>query len=806
MRPLLRLLPAAIVALGNAAFGQQPVTIRMMGGAWQGIPPKEATDPRSLARRAVFEAFHNENPDVTVVNAGGLEMVGDDSDSGFLMSMAGDTAPDVFYVNFRQYYQYVDEGFCRPLDDLIAQDPRVLDRINPTIMGVVKSYDGHVYAMPWYQVALAMYYRRDMFQAAGLDPGKPPRTWDEFYKDGQKLVESKPGLSGFAFGANPGDKAYLWIDFLWQAGGEAVVPTPSGVWKAALATPQGATALDFYRKLVRDTWTGPDGKTYGPMATLTPDLVTLRREDKVAMWFGYTTDLMLTSDEINPANVGIAALPAGPGGAQNEINAGMWAINANVKDPVKLAACWRFIKFFAGQEAARVNTARMVDMGLGALCNPIYLRKFGYTDVLSQVDPQYVQANEEEFSHGHPEPYGRNCQQVYLVMGDALDRARLENTPALAILKDVSKSMDEKLLGYTPPDVMAKRRSWATGIFAFVMCLVVFGLVALWRWGRTQTVDVVERLPAGVSRRKVRFFVALLVGPAAALILLWAYFPLARGMEIGFQDYHLIAPTKWVGLDNFIAVFCAPIFYKSLINSFLYVGLTILIGFGLPIALALMLEAVPVGRSFLRTLYYLPAMTSPLVIALLWKQLYDKSATGLLNQILLPIIHVLNGPVKALGWAPIKETHDWLGDPSLAMLAVVLPGIWAAMGPGSILYSAALKSVPNEGYEAADIDGATWWHKIRFITLPALRPLILINLLGVFIGGFKAFDNVFAMTMGGPLNATHTMGLEIWQNAFMFLKFGYATAAAWVMGAILVGFTLVQVKSLTRMKFSTAKS
>jgi multiple sugar transport system permease protein len=140
------------------------------------------------------------------------------------------------------------------------------------------------------------------------------------------------------------------------------------------------------------------------------------------------------------------------------------------------------------------------------------------------------------------------------------------------------------------------------------------------------------------------------------------------------------------------------------------------------------------------------------------------------------------------------------------MYAVVLPGIWAGAGPGSILYLAALKNISVERYEAADIDGANWWQKIRWITLPGLKPLILINLLGVFIAGFKAMENVFVLTSGGPVNATRTIGLEIWQNAFMYLKFGYATAAAWVMGSILIGFTLIQIRTLLRMRFSTAKS
>jgi multiple sugar transport system permease protein len=140
------------------------------------------------------------------------------------------------------------------------------------------------------------------------------------------------------------------------------------------------------------------------------------------------------------------------------------------------------------------------------------------------------------------------------------------------------------------------------------------------------------------------------------------------------------------------------------------------------------------------------------------------------------------------------------------MFAVVLPGVWAGAGPGSILYLAALKNISEDRYEAADLDGANWVKKIRYITLPGLKPLILINLLGVFIAGFKAMENIFVLTQGGPLNSTRTIGLEVWQNAFMFLKFGYATAAAWVMGSILIGFTLIQIRSLLRMRFSTARA
>jgi multiple sugar transport system permease protein len=261
-----------------------------------------------------------------------------------------------------------------------------------------------------------------------------------------------------------------------------------------------------------------------------------------------------------------------------------------------------------------------------------------------------------------------------------------------------------------------------------------------------------------------------------------------------------------VGLDNFIGVFTQPVFYRSLMNSFLYVGLSLAIGFFLPIALALALNEIPKGKVFFRTVFYLPAMTSPVVVSLVWRQLYEKTETGLLNTLLAPAIsHIINPFLTALGQPPVPTANDWLGNPTLAMFAVVLPGIWAGAGSGSILYLAALKNISTDRYEAADLDGAGWMQKIRYIALPGLKPLILTNLLGVFIAGFKAMENVFLLTQGGPLNATRTIGLEVWQNAFMYLKFGYATAAAWVMGSVLIGFTLIQIRTLLRMRFSTAR-
>lgn len=801
-----RALLTTLLAVASVLGFSQEIQIRMMAGGGYGIPPKEATATTTQVRRAVFEEFHRQNPGVRVVNAGGLTLAdGSQADNMFLMSMAGDQAPDLFYVNFRQYYTFLEQGFARPLDDLLARDKGVMERVNPTVKKVLTSFDGKIYAVPFFQVAVALYYRKDHFLEAGLDPNKPPKTWEEFYQYAQILSQKQKGRFGFIFSTPPG---YHWQNFLYQAGGEVVAPTDQGVWQSKINSPEAVTAVNFFKKLVVDKWKNEKGEMVGPAASISAKFGDDVRMGNTSMWFAYTNDVVLQNNgDLSPSVIGVSALPAGPAGTSNEINAGMWAINSQVKDPKKLEACWKFIKFFAGDEAARINTEKMVELGMGNLVNPMWLKKFGYQEYLADVDPSYVKANEELFKTGHPEPYGKNCQQIYSVLDQALDNARLDpGKDVREILVATEKDMNQKLLGYTPPEVLAKQRVWAFGILVVLVLLsATWATFAIRKAIRNQQY-VDERIIAGTKRSRIYTFMAICLGPAALSILIWAYYPLARGLTIAFQDYKITQGAKWVGLDNFIGVFSQPVFYQSLYNSFLYVFLLILIGFFLPIFLALALNEIPRGKVFFRTVFYLPAMTSSIVIAFLWKQFYDKTDQGLLNVLFGPIIeHIINPARKLVGWEAWPVINDWLGNPSLAIFAVVIPGIWAGAGPGSILYLAALKNISEDRYEAADLDGANWLQKIMHITLPGLKPLILINLLGVFIAGFKAMENIFVLTQGGPLNSTRTIGLEVWQNAFMYLKFGYATAAAWVMGAILIGFTLIQIRSLLKMRFTTAK-
>ena len=135
------------------------------------------------------------------------------------------------------------------------------------------------------------------------------------------------------------------------------------------------------------------------------------------------------------------------------------------------------------------------------------------------------------------------------------------------------------------------------------------------------------------------------------------------------------------------------------------------------------------------------------------------------------------------------------------MLCVVLPSAWASMGINSLLYLAALKSVPEETYEACEIDAGGIWAKLRHVTLPMLLPLILINFVGAFIATFHNMGNIFLLTFGGPGESTMVVGMRIWIEAYNNLRFSTATSMAWILGACLIGFTFLKLQILKRVEF-----
>lgn len=796
--------------LSSAQAQDQTVTIKV-GGAlpvW-GIPDRNGTSPAERAKRAVFDAFSRKHPNIRLERYSSLAIQGPAAESGILMAYAGGTAPDIVYANFRLLRNYVNQGFLRPLDELVARDPETLKRVQPAVLKELY-VDGKLYSVPSNQYVQALYYRKDLFRAAGLDPNRPPRDWNEFYNYAQKLTIPEKKQYGFVF--EQGSESYYWINFLWSAGGEAAVKTSGGPWLAAFNNDAGVAALEFYRKLIQGPWTDKNGKTWRGVCAHEPGPA--RRADisagRIGMWFAYQSDDIANMNQfdLNPSLLGIAPLPKGPTGkSANEINAAMWGINSSVKDTKKLEACWTFLKYMASDEAARERTRAYVENGLGQLVNPVELKRWGYEEYISANQRPWVESSKLLFETGKPEPNGPGMAFIYKLMNEPLDQALLyPDRPAWQILDASVTRINAKLLNYTPPEVMARRRQAAWAVF----WLLIAGIVGPTTFLATRSlVRAARAREAGLAKPatdspklplRIHLSAWAFMAPAVASVAIWAYLPLARGLMMAFQDYRILGGSRWVGMDNFIEAFYQESFRRGLVNSFYFTIWLLGLGFVLPIVVALLLNEIPKGKVLFRVLYYLPAVTTSVVVAMLFKQFWDPSPSGLANT----IKGVLD---PALGWLPNalwpEGPQKWLQDPTQAMFAVVVPLVWAGAGPGSIIYLAALQSIPDEMYEAADLDGAGFFSKIFRITIPTLTPLIVINLVGATVAAFKIMEPVLVQTGGGPDNATYTVGLEVWYNAFMYLKFGYATAAACMMAALLIGLTMYQLRVLQNVRYSS---
>ena len=429
------------------------------------------------------------------------------------------------------------------------------------------------------------------------------------------------------------------------------------------------------------------------------------------------------------------------------------------------------------------------------------LKRLGYEVEYEDYEPSFRKAMEDAPKYGRVQPHDLHYQHVegaeLAVPVDTIAYPGGDSKDPAAVIKASMDSANEKLYRVVPPDVERRRRFWGT--LAFCLGVPLVG-TALFLISRERVVRAApgRSAPAAIGRslrRRNALIAWALMAPALFTVLLWQYVPLLRGTTMAFYNFRLYGGSQFVGLDNFIEALTSPDFWNSVYATLYYVTLTMAIGFVAPILLALLLNEVPRGKMLFRTVFYLPAITTGLVIMFIWKMFYEPSSSGILNRIAIPVLHFFHLV------SPDVQYIDWLHTSGLTMLCVIIPGVWAGAGPGSLIYLAALKTVPEDLYEAIAVDGGHFLHKLRNVTYPALRPLILINFIGAFIGSFHAMSNVFVMTGGGPANSTMVLGIHIWANAFLYLRFGYATAMAWVLGSVLIGFTVMQLRILKRVEF-----
>ena len=276
----------------------------------------------------------------------------------------------------------------------------------------------------------------------------------------------------------------------------------------------------------------------------------------------------------------------------------------------------------------------------------------------------------------------------------------------------------------------------------------------------------------------------LFVAPALLVILVFFFVPVIAGFALSLTDFDLYTigdpnNLRFLAFRNYGELLGSGIFWTAFINTlyFALVGgpLTVAVSLG---AALLVNAKLTRWKSLFRTVYFAPVVTTLVAVAIVFKYLYH------------PRFGILNRALEAVGIPGV----DWLGNPKLAMLAIIILAVWRGFGYTMIIFIAGLQNIPEELYEAARIDGAGWWKQFRHITLPMLGPTFLFVGIVVAIGQMQIFAEPYVMTRGGPLNKTLTMVMLMYEQGFRFWRMGYAAAVAFVLFLIIGAATLVQMR------------
>ena len=815
---------SAILLCSLASFGATDVTFLMC------YRPDHPEDP-ATKQILQFTAAH---PEIRPFQWGGLTLPGGGGRAAFMLALAGGTAPDVYKAWFHILRHDIDEGFCYPLNEWLGDDTDGDGKLSdaeakwsgwkdvPQLWRDVATKDGKVYAVPTPGFAYyGIVYRKDLVKVAGLDPEKPPRTWNEFADWCRQLTSAGKNIPGAT--VQRGQRAFAienrpwgFLPWVGAAGGDVIRMTNDErrmtnggeKWEACFDSPESLRAAKFLQGLIAD------GVVRAlPQLSMSNDVADMFVNGEIVSVFGGEDLVVYLTERLNfPSDqIGLMPFPAADERCRPVLQAHkhFYAMTEGVgrRPKEERDAVWACVEQLASGEVYDETVRKNVAEGRARWCLPSDLKRLGFDEHLAEVPPGIRQMY-DDLAAGKIRAVTEPYMGFWQAASDLVSRRFLgillsdagKDLDCAAALKSISDDANRGLMFDADRARIEKARPVARVVLGV---LVISVLVCVWLVvkGR-RTKDKGQRLEDGGRKAKdatggrassraarQRYLPWFFLLPAILSIALWSYWPLIRGALMAFQDYRIVGTGTWEGLDNFIRVASDPGFWKAWGRTLQYVAITLALGFVSPVILALLLSEIPRGKVFFRTVYFLPHLTSALVVTLMWKMMFDPTENGMLNQM--------------LAWFGVSR-HAWLQDPSWAMTCCILPGVWAGMGTASLIYIAALGALPPDYYEAAAIDGAGIFARFRHVTLPQLMPLMVINFVGAFIAAFQGMGSIFLLTFGGPGDATNVLSLVIWKEAYNNLRFSTATTMAWFLGTALIAFTYLQIRFLRRVEFRQA--
>lgn len=747
----------------------------------------------SVGLAAEIAEFERLNPDIEVaamaMGAGAM------NPQKLMTSVVGGVPPDVINQDRFTIGDWASRGTFQPLDGYLAHEsgPDAIRKENfyPSAWNEA-IYQGHIYGIPNNINSSMLFINRKVFRQAGLDPDRPPQTWDELLDDAVTLTKRNADgtFSRIGFIPNYGfSSLYLYS---WQNGGEFLSPDGR---TCTLANPRTVTALK-YMVTGYDLFGGFDkinayqssfqGGAQNPFYT--GQLAMMIGGD----WelanlatYGPDVDFSVAPSPVPQARLEGKGIFAGQPKFLTWTGGASYAIPIGAKHP---SAAWRFIRYMSSVHANLLAAEKQRDYNVSKGRPYVFTLNANARvnqELLARVAPANprLHAALKAFIDMLPNAKYRPVTFVGQTLWDAMDRAFNRavvhvQTPEAALLEQqhlVQKELDKQFARDTLP------------VFSFTGPFLVIGLVAL--AGLMVGIRFANK-SLGRSRMARREAAAgyLMAGPWLFGFLLLTVGPILVSILFAFCDYDVLHAPRYVGVANFVTLFGDD---RELLGKCLW-NVTYLALFGIPLgmctglAIAMLLNMKVKGLNWYRTAFYIPSIVPGVASAVLWGWVLSGDPNrGLIN--------ALWKSTLTAWWG--MQPPGWFGAAEWAKPGLILMGLWGA-GGGMILWLAGLQGVPQSLYEAADLDGASGVAKFRHVTLPILSPYIFFNLIMGTIGAVQEFDREYILAGGtggyGPLDSLVTPVLYLFNNAFRYFKMGYASAIAWVIFVIILVLTLVQ--------------
>jgi len=655
-----------------------------------------------------------------------------------ITALAADQAPDVIEIGSTWVAGFSEGGGLKTLDPGTLKESLA--------MWKPAYYKGKTHAVPWTLSTGAIFYNKTLLHQAGFT--SPPGDWEELLLMSQKIFSLDPKVYGYGLKTGSFTTWQKFLPFVWSNGGSLLDLNGE---RALSTQPEFLQALHYYKKL----------RQY----SLFDENLAVRKafqEGRVGFMVEEPGTIQRFRKESPELSFGIVSLPKAPTGKSISFaGAQMLAITKNTTN---YKAAEQLIHFLVQPDVVKAITHRITTLfpsHKNAIDDPFYQEEHPELLLFLQI------LKDASSPIAHPQ-----WLEIQEIFSEQLERVMYNLQSPEKAMAQAKRDIDE-LIKESNSEPINRENGGTSSAFLWLILLIPLLCVFLYQ------VKQFKKENPDKIRRKLKYhgntFLFLL--PWLAVFVVFSVYPILYSLYLSFTKFKAtsIYKPQWIGLSNYSRLLEDQHFLDSIYNSFVFVVGTTPIIIVIAVVMAVILNQNIRFRTFYRVAYFMPVVSSIMVIATLFIELY--SPTGIINDLL-----------TFIGF----EGKHWLRDPNWALPSIMVMNIWASFGFYTLMLLAGLQNIPEAYYEASSLEGASSLRQFFTITLPLLKPTLIVAVLMNTILAFQVFGEIFMMTKGGPLRTTETSVYYLYQVAFHKQKMGYGSAAAYYIFLILIIFTGTQ--------------